>query len=138
LAFRSSEAQNFGMFKVKMSPIWRLFIVFLSKKWHFDQLANSFLVNRSLAFGYHITFRLFDKGVIETFGPVGLVSNMFQIGQKTSIAQTGYIYNQFLIVITITLLIGLSLGFSLLDFLPDSDNFALLSLCYWIAVIVLI
>lgn len=101
-------------------------------------MANSFIVNRSLNFGYQVTFRLFDKGVIETFGPVGLVYNLFQIGQKTSVTQTGYVYNQFLIVITMALLMGMLLGFSLLDFLPSNDNFILLVLCYWIAAIVII
>lgn len=105
-------------------------IIFLSKKWHFDQLANSFIVSRSLNFGYHVTFRLFDKGIIETFGPVGLVFNAFQTAQKTSAMQTGYIYNQFITVITMSLLLAIFVGLSTLGFLPYNENFILLALTY--------
>ena len=45
---------------------------FYNKKWFFDTVYNLFVGYPLLKFGYNVTFKLMDKGVIEFFGPYGL------------------------------------------------------------------
>lgn len=84
-----------------------------------------------------MSFRLLDKGIIETFGPVGIVSALFRIANTVSKFQAGYIHQQFL-----TLIVGLIAIVSIISiFLIDCDyvfgNFSLLllALCQTVYVV---
>jgi len=109
LTFRASKI--FDSFPLKLSFFGRCFIVFLSKRWHFDQIVNTFVVFGCLSFGYHISFRLFDKGFIEAFGPVGLVKLFGALGYKISGTQTGFLFHGCFIILfsSICLLLAFAL-----------------------------
>lgn len=64
-------------FTYKMKPMVYTILVFLSKKWHFDQLASETMAYSLLQFGYSVTFQLFDKGLIEYFGPKQFVAETY-------------------------------------------------------------
>jgi len=94
-------------------------------------LANGLVLNGCLNFGYQISFRLFDKGFIEVFGPMGLVNNLFKMARSAGASQTGYIYTQFLVIITFSLFLSLALCFNLLFALPfTNSSFLILIFCY--------
>ena len=104
---------KFLIFKFKMSFFIRNIYCFLSKKWHFDQIMNNYLIHSGMVFGYNISFQLLDKGNIEQFGSFGsskifrLFSNIF------TWFHSGYLYHYMLVFIIF--LISL-LSFSLLHF----------------------
>jgi hypothetical protein len=44
-------------------------------------------------FGYSSTFKTFDKGLIEKFGPTGFDSNVFNVSFNIVAFQSGFIYH---------------------------------------------
>jgi len=76
-------------FTFKIRPLY----IFLSKKWFFDKVYNDYLVPSILGFGYSVTFKLLDKGLIEYLGPLGLANFFTRIATSFSRYQTGYIYH---------------------------------------------
>jgi NADH-ubiquinone oxidoreductase chain 5 len=71
--------------------------LFLNKKWFFDIFYVEWLAKPLVKFGYKITFRLIDRGVIEWLGPYGLVKFINWCSIKISSLNSGYIYDSFLI-----------------------------------------
>lgn len=66
--------------------------VFLNKKWFFDKVYNEFLISEIMRFGYRVSYKLIDKGLIESFGPSGAVRVFVFFSLKVSSLQTGLIY----------------------------------------------
>jgi NADH-ubiquinone oxidoreductase chain 5 len=64
------------IFDFKIGFFYRNLYSFLSKKWHFDQLANELVIHKLMNFGYRVSFQLLDKGSIEVFGPFGSSSKL--------------------------------------------------------------
>jgi len=64
------------IFDYKIGFFYRNLYSFLSKKWHFDQLANELVIHKLMNFGYRVSFQLLDKGSIEVFGPFGSSSKL--------------------------------------------------------------
>lgn len=67
--------------------------VFLSKKWYFDNIYNKYIVNNIFHFGYHISFKTIDRGILELIGPLGIVRSVSVIIKKVSNLQSGLIYH---------------------------------------------
>ena len=55
---------------------------FFNKKWYFDKIYTDLIVNKLLAFGYNTSFKTFDRGFIEMFGPYGLTNVVTNIIPK--------------------------------------------------------
>jgi NADH-ubiquinone oxidoreductase chain 5 len=66
--------------------------LFLNRKWFFDRLQNDSLSKLVLEFGYHTSYKLIDKGIIEVLGPKGLILIVIQASSKISILQSGFIH----------------------------------------------
>jgi NADH-ubiquinone oxidoreductase chain 5 len=49
---------------------------FLSKKWYFDKVYNEWIVQYALSWGYHVTYKSVDRGILEIFGPTQLYKNL--------------------------------------------------------------
>jgi len=61
-------------------------------------------------FGYYISFKLIDKGVLEWLGPMGLYSLVFKISKSVIALQTGIIYNYALFMfVGFIMLVGLAM-----------------------------
>lgn len=76
-----------------LSPIGLKVFAFLNKKWYFDKLYNELLNKPLLSFGYFVSFRGMDKGLVEMLGPYGAVSSFSSLMKKVSKLQTGFIYH---------------------------------------------
>jgi len=103
------------IYNFKMSKIGQSFYLFFNRKWFFDKVYNEFINQSVLKFGYDISYKVIDRGLIENLGPYGL-SNLFY-GKNFNFLnyQTGLIYHY-----TFAMLIGavcfitlLGLSFSL-------------------------
>ena len=88
---------------------------FLNKRWFFDKLYNDLVGEKTLYFGYHISFKTLDKGFFEILGPYG-ISQFFQRSTRyIANFQTGMIYHY-----AVVILIGLTVLISIIgiwDFL---------------------
>nr|AIU44693.1 NADH dehydrogenase subunit 5 [Cyanophora paradoxa] len=87
------------------------FYTFLNKRWYFDKIYNEFIALPVISSGYKITFKIIDRGILELFGPAGIVANLLNIARNTSNLQSGFMYHYlFLILLSITGAIVLIIG----------------------------
>ncbi len=90
--------------------------LFLNKKWYFDNIYNFYIVNNVLIFGYYISFKLIDRGLLEILGPLGFIRFFLTVINKISKLQTGLIYHYiFLMILGITFFIGLYIFYTYLN-----------------------
>lgn len=87
-----------NFFKVKLNYFYIYY--FLIKKWYFDVVVNKYIVINLLNFAYNISFKIFDRGIIELFGPHGLYSLFNYYSLITKSIQTGYIYHYSIVIIS--------------------------------------
>jgi NADH-ubiquinone oxidoreductase chain 5 len=109
------SALNFSLTKV-------LFIqqsyIFLNRKWFFDRIQNESIVKAVLQFGYNISYKVVDKGIIELLGPKGFAYVVINMGSQIVILQSGFIHFYiFFMFVGIILLIFKILLWSSLVFL---------------------
>jgi NADH:ubiquinone oxidoreductase subunit 5 (subunit L)/multisubunit Na+/H+ antiporter MnhA subunit len=90
---------TFSLFDIKMSNTVRSLYIFLSQKWHFDQVANELVVHKLMCFGDSISFQLLDKGCIERFGPLGISQTSLSTANQISFMHSGLIFHYLLIFI---------------------------------------
>jgi hypothetical protein len=84
---------NRGLFK-NNSSLAGSFYLFLNKKWLFDKIYNIHLFGQlTLNSGLQIGLKLFDKGIIEYFGPRNLSTGVQQSILMNKNIQSGKIYN---------------------------------------------
>jgi proton-translocating NADH-quinone oxidoreductase chain L len=99
--FYSKELYNFTT-----SNLGLTFYAFLNKKWYFDKVYNEYINKKLLLFGYFISFKGIDKGIVEMFGPYGFATTFNSLGKKFGKIQTGFIYHYaFVMLIGIILLL---------------------------------
>lgn len=98
-------------FVMRLSLRFRSLYVFLNKKWLFDKIYNEFIANFFLRFGYSTTYKLLDKGLIESFGPLGLSKSFLSLSKSLSQFHSGYIYNStFSIVVSLFFVLTFSIS----------------------------
>lgn len=72
---------------------YKLLIYFLTNKWYFDYIYNSYFSKPILHISYIYFFKQLDKGIFEFFGPNGLTNVLFNLFTKTIRLQTGLVYH---------------------------------------------
>ena len=88
----------------KTSLLGRNLYTFLNKRWLFDKVYNDFFVKTALSFGYQVSLKTLDKGMIEILGPYGIALTFQSLSQSIQKIQSGYIYHY-----AFTMLLGLTL-----------------------------
>jgi proton-translocating NADH-quinone oxidoreductase chain L len=110
--------QNFFFFKKKIFILhyksFNLFLkniyFFLGKKYLFDYIYNRYIVRLTFFLSYDTIFKNIDRGVIEFFGPTGLVRSLFFLSNQISILQSGFIYHYFIVKFLGFFVFGFFLG----------------------------
>nr|AER54492.1 NADH dehydrogenase subunit 5 [Cyanea capillata] len=72
---------------------------FLSSAWGFDKIISTFIVKPIWSFGYNVSFKLFDSGFIEMFGPFGVSKKIIIATQRISSIQSGFLFNYALFIL---------------------------------------
>ncbi len=107
---------SFGLdyfYKIKKTPNFKRFYNFLNRKWYFDRLYNEIIGQASLNISYHFAYKNLDRGIIEKFGPSGIVTTILSIINTLNNLQSGYIYHYlFLFVFFIIVIIYMALLWS--------------------------
>jgi NADH-ubiquinone oxidoreductase chain 5 len=120
------------IYKFKLNIIGQKIYGFLNKKWYFDKIYNEFIVQKFLDFGYNISFKTLDRGVIEVIGPYGMVQSITSLSKNISNLQTGNVYHYgFIMFISIIFFIIFTIFWNFLPFVLDYKLFFL----YLIAII---
>lgn len=107
IAFLAYHYYSAVMLKFQTSTIGRKLYSFFNQKWYFDPVYNEFIVRPVLSFGYNVTFKILDRGIIEIFGPHGIATTISRLTKKFSQFQSGFIYHYtFVMLIGLTLLVS--------------------------------
>lgn len=108
LALLLNHYYGYLLYELKMSTLGRDIYTFLNKRWLFDKVYNDYIGKAFLSFGYNVSFKTLDKGIIEILGPYGITQTVRKLSDKVSGMQTGYIYHYaFIMIIGVTLLISM-------------------------------
>jgi proton-translocating NADH-quinone oxidoreductase chain L len=90
---------NFKLFfYLKISNIGLYFYNFLNKKWFFDKIYYEIINQNILQISYNITYKLVDKGIVEFFGPYGLLFIFSNWSKRIIKIQTGFIFHYSLLI----------------------------------------
>lgn len=111
LAFIVYSFQGKLLYSLKISVIGKKVYNFLNRKWFFDKLYNEYLGQFFFKFSYAWTYKFVDRGILETLGPTGLSLSALYVSFNYHRLQTGFLYH-----LTATILIGITLLFSLKQF----------------------
>lgn len=116
----SSMGSSFA-YSFKTSAVGKAFYLFLNKRWLFDKIYNDFLISKGLWFGYSISFKILDKGIIEILGPYGIAYSFQKLSQQISKIQSGFVYHYaFSMLIGLTFFIALVGLWDFLSFWIDN------------------
>jgi NADH-ubiquinone oxidoreductase chain 5 len=105
----SKISHLYNVYYFKTSKIGKSLYLFLNKRWLFDKVYNDYIVSPSLSFGYSVSFKTLDKGIIEILGPYGIVKTFQSLSYMVSKIQSGYIYHYaFAMLISLSFFIALT------------------------------
>ena len=93
------------LFSFKMTYLGKQIYNFLNKKWFFDKVYNEYIGQFFFTFGYNISYKMIDRGIIEIFGPMGLSTSISKKASNITRLQSGYIYHYTLLILLGTTLI---------------------------------
>ena len=117
------------MYRIKTSYYGQLMYSMLNKRWLFDKVYNSFIIQPSLWFGYEISFKTLDKGVFELLGPFGIGSTFRRLALQISTIQSGFVYHYALVMlIGLTIFISIIGLWDIISFFVDNKLYFLLLL----------
>nr|AET13210.1 NADH dehydrogenase subunit 5 [Catostylus mosaicus] len=91
-----------GTWKLFFTTKLKLIYQFLSSAWDFDKVFNNFMIIPLLRFGYVISFKNFDTGILEKLGPIGISNYGIKLSRKISEVQSGYLFNYAILIILFT------------------------------------
>ncbi len=81
---------------------------FLNRRWLVDKVYNDWAGLPGLNFGYLVSFKALDKGILEAIGPSGIALSLPSFVSRLSFVQSGYIYHYaFVILLGCTLILTL-------------------------------
>lgn len=89
---------------------------FFNKRWFFDKVYNDLIAQKVISFGYQISFKTIDKGLLEILGPLGVSKTILTFVQQISRLHSGFIFNYAFIM-----LLGIAILVFLVFFLPMFD-----------------
>jgi NADH:ubiquinone oxidoreductase subunit 5 (subunit L)/multisubunit Na+/H+ antiporter MnhA subunit len=104
--------KRFFLFKVN-SALFRTFYTFLNKKWYVDRIYNYLVAKNVLNLSYSFFYKCVDRGVIEQFGPIGVINIIRSRSSSVKSLHTGSIFHYiFFFSIIQFLLISFIVNFS--------------------------
>jgi NADH:ubiquinone oxidoreductase subunit 5 (subunit L)/multisubunit Na+/H+ antiporter MnhA subunit len=99
ILINSFSVNKNAIYEYKMTAPFRFVYTFLNKKWHFDQIVNELIAVKAMNFGYSMSFKTLDKGLIEQFGPTGIASTVFNVSFNTVAFQSGFVYHTIFLLV---------------------------------------
>nr|YP_009734661.1 NADH dehydrogenase subunit 5 [Sphaerothecum destruens]QID02701.1 NADH dehydrogenase subunit 5 [Sphaerothecum destruens] len=85
-------------FKVRSSSLGIIIFKFLSNRWYIDFIYNFYLY-QLLFVTHNYLYKLVDRGVLELWGPTGMVNLLRRYSSVLSIMQSGFIYHYVLFIL---------------------------------------
>ena len=96
--------------EIKKNSFFKLLYLFFNKKWYFDRIYNQFFSQNFLNLSYSFSYKTFDRGILEYFGPLGVIREINSIINYFKLYYSGNIFH-------VLLLLFFSLIFFLVNFI---------------------
>jgi proton-translocating NADH-quinone oxidoreductase chain L len=97
--FNKYLLNSFDKYLLKNEFIGIKLLKYFKVKWAFDEIYNTYIVRNLTWFGYHVSFKFIDRGLIELIGPLGAVRFGHYLSRLVSLFQTGKIYHYIFVII---------------------------------------
>lgn len=110
------------LYKLKSSNLGKVFYNFFNRKWYFDRVYIEQIGQNILQSGYNFTYKQVDRGIIENFGPYGIVQGVSSSSKFLGSLQSGFIYHYAFVI-----LLGTSVFLLLLTAFSKLFSISLLS-----------
>jgi len=107
---------NYAIFSFSFVGYMHSFFYFFNKKWYLDKIII-IIANSVLNFGYYVSLKIFDKGVIEYFGPFGLIKIIPYMSKQSRNLQSGQIAHYVFIILIGLLVLIIVIEFNNLYFI---------------------
>jgi len=78
-------------FLLKITNTFKIFYNFFNKKWYFDRIYNELITQKVLNSSYNFFYKIIDRGLIEKFGPFGIVNKINFFSNFIKPAQSGFV-----------------------------------------------
>ncbi len=111
LAFYIYNSNLSSFFNLKKTQSFKFFYTFLNKKWFFDKIYTVFITQNFIKMSYFFSYQKIDRGLIEQFGPIGIVRFFDTLSNRLLMFHSGSIY-QILFILVISILLVLFLFIS--------------------------
>jgi proton-translocating NADH-quinone oxidoreductase chain L len=82
-----------SFFKIKKTSFYKFFFNFFNRKWYFDKIYNQFISKNSLYVSYFHTYKYIDRGLIENFGPSGILHSIVYLFNTLKNLQSGFLFH---------------------------------------------
>jgi proton-translocating NADH-quinone oxidoreductase chain L len=99
LAFVLYHKFSHLVYNLKTSPLGTGIYTFLNRKWFFDKIYTEYVIQPSMTIGYHTTYKLIDRGMIEILGPLGISRTLYNKAVKVSRLQSGLVFSYALMML---------------------------------------
>jgi NADH-quinone oxidoreductase subunit L len=90
---------------IKKTFYFKIIYNFFFKKWYFDRFYNELINQNVLINSYTLFYKFIDRGVVENFGPSGIVNVTINTVNKISVLQTGFVNDYIINIIFLIYLI---------------------------------
>jgi NADH-quinone oxidoreductase subunit L len=87
------------LFIFKQEKNFKIIYNFLNRRWYFDRLYNQFISQKILNFGYKFFYVEVDRGILEQFGPFGLIQLIKVFSKNTRFFHDGSIFHYIFILL---------------------------------------
>jgi proton-translocating NADH-quinone oxidoreductase chain L len=98
-------------YNLKKNLYFKSFYTFLNRRWYFDRVYNQFIVQFVLNSGFNFFYKEVDRGVLEQFGPFGIVQTIRHFSNIFRSFQNGPIFHYLFIFLFILFLMIFNLIF---------------------------
>ena len=78
-------------FLIKNTKLFQKVYSFFNKKWYFDRIYNEIITQKVLDISYFHTYKNIDRGILEIFGPSGIINTINFNSNSLVPVQSGYI-----------------------------------------------
>jgi proton-translocating NADH-quinone oxidoreductase chain L len=88
---------------LKKKDIVKWIYFFFNKKWYFDRIYNTMITKNILYFGYFFPYKEIDRGILELFGPYGIINVLNDFTMSLKKYQSGNIFHYLFLFFSLVL-----------------------------------
>jgi proton-translocating NADH-quinone oxidoreductase chain L len=109
-------------FILKNSIQFKELYTFLNRRWYFDRIYNQFVSQSILSSGFLFFYKEIDRGLLEQFGPFGIIQIFKEVSKNLKSTQNGGVFHYvfiflFTVFTVIFFILFISIFYNMLDIL---------------------